>query len=214
MSEEILVKQGAPTLAGIKTGSLFPCPCRDEGALLDDIRRLNRLLAPKGLCLLPIRFKDGQALLYLYRPAVLHRDLQNRLARRILSDAGYPTDGGCGRCVAQLIRRFREDGQFPHEVGLFLSYPPEDVQGFIDHRACDFKCAGLWKVYSDERRAQRLFSRFKHCTEDYCARWQTGWDIDRLAVATHRAGTQPASDTFRRPGLCGGGKCDTIAAMS
>ena len=121
MSEEILVKQGAPTLAGIKTGSLFPCPCRDEGALLDDIRRLNRLLAPKGLCLLPIRFKDGQALLYLYRPAVLHRDLQNRLARRILSDAGYPADGGCGRCVAQLIRRFREDGQFPHEVGLFLS---------------------------------------------------------------------------------------------
>lgn len=214
MSEEILVKQGAPTLAGIKTGSLFPCPCRDEGALLDDIRRLNRLLAPKGLCLLPIRFKDGQALLYLYRPAVLHRDLQNRLARRILSDAGYPVDGGCGRCVAQLIRRFREDGQFPHEVGLFLSYPPEDVQGFIDHRACDFKCAGLWKVYGDERRAQRLFSRFKHCTEDYCARWQTGWDIDRLAVATRRTGTQPASDTFRRPGLCGGGKCGTIAAMS
>ena len=62
MSEEILVKQGAPTLAGIKTGSLFPCPCRDESALLDDIRRLNRLLAPKGLCLLPIRFKDEQAL--------------------------------------------------------------------------------------------------------------------------------------------------------
>ena len=214
MSEEILVKQGAPTLAGIKTGSLFPCPCRDEGALLDDIRRLNRLLAPKGLCLLPIRFKDEQALLYLYRPAVLHRDLQNRLARRILSDAGYPVDGGCGRCVAQLIRRFREDGQFPHEVGLFLSYPPEDVQGFIDHRACDFKCAGLWKVYGDERRAQRLFSRFKHCTEDYCARWQTGWDIDRLAVATRRTGTQPASDTFRRPGLCGGGKCGTMAAMS
>ena len=39
MSEEILVKQGAPTLAGIKTGSLFPCPCRAEGALQDDIRR-------------------------------------------------------------------------------------------------------------------------------------------------------------------------------
>ena len=214
MSEEILVKQGAPTLAGIKTGSLFPCPCRDEGALLDDIRRLNRLLAPKGLCLLPIRFKDGKALLYLYRPAVLHRDLQNRLARRILSDAGGYPEGGCAKCLAQLIRRFRAGEEFPHEVGLFLSYPPEDVKGFIDHRANGFKCAGLWKVYGDERRAQRLFSRFKHCTEDYCARWQTGWDIDRLAVATRRAGTQPASDTFRRPGLCGGGKCGTIAAMS
>ena len=69
MPEEILVKQGAPTLAGIKTGSLFPCPCEDRSALLADIRRLNRLLVPKGLCLLPIRFLGAQALLYLYRPA-------------------------------------------------------------------------------------------------------------------------------------------------
>ena len=30
MSEEILIRQGAPTLAGIKTGSLFPCPCEDR----------------------------------------------------------------------------------------------------------------------------------------------------------------------------------------
>ena len=126
MSEEILIRQGAPTLAGIKTGSLFPCPCDDREALLTDVRRLNRQLVPKGLCLLPIRFKDGQALLYLYRPAVLHRDLQDGLAQRILTQAGYAC-GGCGRCVAQLIRRFRESGEFPHEVGLFLSYPPEDV---------------------------------------------------------------------------------------
>ena len=63
MSEEILIRQGAPTLAGIKTGSLFPCPCEDRRALLSDIRRLNRRLSPKGLCLLPIRFSGGQALL-------------------------------------------------------------------------------------------------------------------------------------------------------
>ena len=49
MSEEILIRQGAPTLAGIKTGSLFPCPCDDREALLTDVRRLNRQLVPKGL---------------------------------------------------------------------------------------------------------------------------------------------------------------------
>ena len=161
MSEEILIRQGAPTLAGIKTGSLFPCPCDDREALLTDVRRLNRQLVPKGLCLLPIRFKDGQALLYLYRPAVLHRDLQDGLAQRILTQAGYAC-GGCGRCVAQLIRRFRESGEFPHEVGLFLSYPPEDVKGFIAHRANDFKCAGLWKVYGNEEKARSLLAKYKN----------------------------------------------------
>ena len=146
MSEEILVRQGAPTLAGIKTGSLFPCPCEDKEALFADIRRLNRLLVPKGLCLLPIRFLKGQVLLYLYRPSELRRDLENEQAAEILHHAGY-NSGHCGRCIANLIRRFREGGEFPHEVGLFLSYPPEDVKGFIDHRACNFKCAALFGSY-------------------------------------------------------------------
>lgn len=60
----------------------------------------------------------------------------------LLRQAGYE-DESCARCVARLACRFRESGEFPHEVGLFLSYPPEDVKGFIDHRANDFKCAGL-----------------------------------------------------------------------
>ena len=146
MSEEMVVRQCAPTLAGIKTGSLFPCPCTDRDALLDEVRQLNRRLSPKGLCLLPLRFTEGSALLYLYRPATLRRDLSDDLARRLLAEAGY--DGGsCGRCVATLIRRFRQGADFPHEIGLFLSYPPEDVKGFVDNRARSYKCAGLWKVY-------------------------------------------------------------------
>lgn len=48
MSEDILIRQGAPTLAGIKTGSLFPCPCKDREALLDDIRQLNRAAVAEG----------------------------------------------------------------------------------------------------------------------------------------------------------------------
>ena len=182
MSEDILIRQGAPTLAGIKTGSLFPCPCEDREALLDDIRQLNRRLSPKGLCLLPIRFLAGQALLYLYRPAELRRDLRDAQASELLHQAGYGNES-CAHCVARLARRFRESGEFPHEVGLFLSYPPEDVKGFIDHRANNFKCAGLWKVYGDEEKARSLFAKYRKCTEIYCALWQSGSKLEQLAVA-------------------------------
>ena len=180
MSEELLVKQCAPTLAGIKTGSLFPCPCDDRESLLADIRRLNRLLVPKGLCLLPIRYRDDHALLYLYRPAELRRDLESGMARDILQKAGYRCDG-CQRCVARLIRRFREEGEFPHEVGLFLSYPPEDVKGFLEHRPC--KCVGCWKVYENEEAAKKTFAKYKACTRVYCRQLASGIDIERLTVA-------------------------------
>ena len=113
-----------------------------------------------------------------------HVQLRDRVGQLhpLLADAGYP-DKGSEQCVAYLARRFRSGGEFPHEVGLFLSYPPEDVKGFIDHRANDFKCAGLWKVYGNEEKARSLFAKYKKCTEIYCALWQSGSRLEQLAVA-------------------------------
>ena len=99
-----------------------------------------------------------------------------------------PHSGGCARAIwleyaNQQTFKGGESGEFPREVGLFLSYPPEDVKGFIDHRASGFKCAGLWKVYGDEEKARSLFAQYKKCTEIYCALWQSGSKLEQLAVA-------------------------------
>ena len=106
MSEENVVRLCAPTLAGIKTGSLFPCPYECRETLLTEIRRYNQVLVPKGLCLLPLRFTEKSALLYLYRPCDLERDLQDRLATEILQHAGYACTGS-EQCLMQLIERLR-----------------------------------------------------------------------------------------------------------
>ena len=99
-----------------------------------------------------------------------------------------PPSGGFSRAIGLEYanrKAFKgdESGEFPHEVGLFLGYPPEDVKGFIDHRANGFKCAGLWKVYGDEKKARSLFEKYRKCTEIYCALWQSGLKLEQLAVA-------------------------------
>ena len=71
MSEETVVRQCAPTLAGIKSGSLFSCHCENKKELQDQIRTFNRKYVPRGLCLIPLRYEKNRALLYLYRPAGL-----------------------------------------------------------------------------------------------------------------------------------------------
>ena len=183
MSEENLVRQCAPTLAGIKTGTIFPVSFETKAELTTDIRDLNRILVPKGLRLLPLCYRENRtALLYLYRPSELRQDLRDRLAEVLLNEAGYPAHGS-EQCVACLVRRFRESGEFPHEVGLFISYPPQDVRGFIENHAVNYKCAGLWKVYGDVELAQSLFTKFRKCTDIYCALWRAGSSIDQLAVA-------------------------------
>lgn len=182
MSEEHLIRQCAPTLAGIKTGTIFSVKFDSLPTLTEEIRTLNHLLVPRGLRLLPLRYQGETALLYLYRPSGLRRDLKDALASSLLQAAGYG-DRSSEECVAHLARRFRSGGEFPHEVGLFLSYPPRDVQGFIENRAVNYKCAGLWKVYGDVEQAQALFRKYRKCTDIYRELWRAGSDLGQLAVA-------------------------------
>lgn len=178
MSEELIVRHCAPTLANLKTGSLFVCPITDRPSFFSSLRSLNELLVPKGLRALPLRIREYSALIYLYRPSRLKKDLEDPAAIKILQDHGY----SCyGKCLPKLIERVRASEEFPHEIGLFLGYPPEDVQGFLDHRPC--KCSGCWKVYGDENKAKKTFDLYKKCERVYCQQLAQGIDIKRLTVA-------------------------------
>ena len=183
MSEQQFIRSTAPTLAGIKTGSLFPYRYASRGEAISELRGLNRRLAPKGLRLLPLRMTEDFAMLYLYRPGRLGADLQNRDAAVLLREAGYPEGDETG-CIRELRRRLAEHDDFPHEIGLFLSYPPEDVRGFMEHRDCGCKCVGCWKVYGDEKAARRKFAQYRRCTDCYLRRNAQGCTLEHLTVKT------------------------------
>ena len=183
MSVDDVIRHGAPTLAGIKTGNLFPCGFSSRKELAIQLRQINRVLVPRGLRLLPLRLGEDRALLYLFRPARLDRDLARREAGRLLDRAGY-RDKDQLACLRELIRRLRAEKEFPHEIGLFLDYPPEDVLGFMEHRGRDCKCVGCWKVYGDEAAARRRFAAYKSCTGNYCRRRAKGASLETLTVPT------------------------------
>ena len=179
--DELVIRQGAPTLAGLKTGCLFTwvCPSREE--LLGQLRRTNGQLRAKGLMLLPLGHVKERVLLYLYRPERLKEDLaSDGEAAALLRELGY---GREENRIVQLIRRLRKSGEFPHEIGLFLGYPPEDVAGFIENRGACCKCSGTWKVYGDPEEAQLRFRRFRSCTDCYLRQTRSGKTLSELSVA-------------------------------
>lgn len=182
MSEDIIVRHCSPTLAGLKTGNMFSCYFSDIDEMRDSVRRWNRLLGRKGLRVLPLKFEDRRALVYVYRVFQLSHDLKNDIVRRLLRERGYDTKMP-ERCIAQLIKKLEMGGEFPHEIGLFLGYPPEDVYAFINNGEQECKCVGYWKVYSDEERARRIFEKYRKCTDVYTALFAEGRSVDRLTVA-------------------------------
>ena len=182
MSEEMLIRHCAPTLAGIKTGNLFSCSCSCQEEVTKSVRRLNRILVPKGLRVLPLLVRDGRALIYVYRPSGLQNDWGDSQARQLLEQHGYSPDRA-DQCILRLIARLRSQEEFPHEIGLFLSYPPEDVHGFMKNCARGHKCVGYWKVYGDEDKARKTFECYEICTQNYCRLWESGNSPESLTVA-------------------------------
>ena len=118
MSETLLINHCSPTLAGIKTGNMFSCSYTCKNELNYEIRRLNRILVPKGLRIVPLRVKNGKALIYVYRPSKLSCDLDNHLAAKLLRQCGYSGKNG-NACLVELISKMDSCESFPHEIGLF-----------------------------------------------------------------------------------------------
>ena len=206
MSEDLIVRHCAPTLAGLKTGNMFTATFVSEAQLDAEVRQLNQILTEKGLRVTVLRIAchvncdetknkryikhSGKccggclrALLYIYRPGRLQNDLNMEEARDILASFGYDASNH-EDCIRRLSDRIHECDEFPHEVGLFLGYPTEDVKGFIKFRGRNSKTSGYWKVYGDVNRARKQFDRFSKCTGVYLKCLERGLPIAKLAVRT------------------------------
>ncbi|MCD8022800.1 MAG: DUF3793 family protein [Lachnospiraceae bacterium] len=85
--------------------------------------------------------------------------------------------------LAARFRSYKEGkSDFPHEMGIFLGYPLEDVRGFIENRGQNFKMSGYWKVYGDVAYASRVFQlyeRAKALALDLCGQGMGILDIWR-----------------------------------
>lgn len=183
MIRKALVEHCAPTLAGIKTGNMFTIKS-DQQDTDDEIRKLNGILVEKGLRLIPIRKNGNSILIYLYRPECLQKDLKDPLAEEILREKGYPC-GNCASCLVELVKHLRIDSSFPHEIGLFLGYPPYDVKKFMESSSKGVKCVGCWKAYSNEHEAKKTFEKYKKCTAIYNKESKDGRPLEALIVDMH-----------------------------
>lgn len=200
MSDDLILEHGAPTLAGLKTGNLISCPYQSREEVLSDVRRLNGLLRDKGLCMIPLKYMSRRVLIYLYRPQMLLEDLSKPSSRRILEKCGYQTASGKEEkrrllaeqkgnrayradCLRILVQKLQNSEDFPHEIGLFLGYPPEDVLGFIENHGENSKLTGVWKVYGDPEASRIRFEQFRTCTRIYCKAFRRGVPLAKLAVA-------------------------------
>lgn len=182
MLDEFLIRHSAPTLAGLKTANLFWYPWVSREEFQESIEKWQEIFRQKGLGLAVIRENGQRALLYVYRTSRLWQELQRKKTRAMLEQEGY-TYSGPKEAIEQLKLRLCCSESFPHEIGLFLGYPEEDVEGFIENQGKNCKCCGCWKVYCNEWDARKTFCKYKKCERVYQKLFSDGKPVWQLIVA-------------------------------
>lgn len=153
--------QCAPLIAGLKTANMLS---------------ISRHLYDKVLAVLDktdiscyiLRESKEKMILLLYKKAEMEKDFENEQVRNFLYGCGY-TEFDIEQLLWRLSERYRasmEGGEeFPHEFGIFLGYPIEDVQGFIQNKGKNCLYTGYWKVYKDLHEKVLLFQKFESARE-------------------------------------------------
>lgn len=170
-----ILQYAGPTLAGKKAGSLFRIPhplwSREKEALLF-------LLHTVHLQCIPVQASRQSVLVYLYSPALLNSILTIPENISFLAKLNYAPYSEV--YLSTLLKKVRSGQNFPHEVGLFLGYPLQDVQGYIENKGQNCLHNHYWKVYHNVEQAKQMFAAYDACKTRLMNALQAGASFEEI----------------------------------
>lgn len=148
-----LIENIGPTIMGVKPATLINIKCGDILSLCQSVCEEYESL---GLILIK-RYETGGKV-FVYHKESLESILSQREVRGFLHKLGYPKSQTVEKYLSSLSKRILET-VFPHEIGLFLGYPVEDVCGFMGAPIPYRKTMG-WRMYGDVNSSERIYNKF------------------------------------------------------
>lgn len=159
--ESQLVLQCAPLIAGLKKSNFLVIPTGYYSGL--------KLVLNNSQISDYVLMENNQTVsVLLYNKMAMTQYLMDWRVKKLLREMGY-FDYGIEAVLAFFAYRYRSyklGGQsFPHEMGILLGYPIEDVEGYIHNNGENFICSGYWKVYENPDYKVKLFRRFEYARD-------------------------------------------------
>ncbi len=180
--ERMLIEHCAPTLRNMKPANLFRYSPEANEQIKDIICAWNSELRKYGVSLIVLKScpVSGDILLYAFRPFWLKKIMMNSRVREFMIKEGYPDTADIPALLEELSGRLCLGREFPHEIGIFLGYPLEDVIGFIENKGENYTYSGYWKSYGDPEAAMACGNRYLQCMRSCLQKFEQGISIIQL----------------------------------
>ena len=177
--EERLAFHCGPAMAGIKPANLISFKNEEFEKISPRLKEIEFRLSSQDIRFETVYESEKHVLIMVYQEEALETCLRCRACAGILTEQGYPQCSGVRDYIKKKKKRVSQcNGDFPHEIGVFLGYPVEDVTGFIKNKGKSFKLNGYWKVYGDEKKASHMFRRYTECRDSLCRKLSQGISLE------------------------------------
>lgn len=156
-----LALQCAPLIAGLKVSNLL-------NISKSKLKQIREILKGTILSYRVLGTKGKKVTILLYNQKELDAYLADGMVQDMFASLGYPAvvlDEILPIFSARYQHYMENNQNFPHEMGLLLGYPVEDVEGFIRNGGKNYLHIGYWKVYANLSEKLQLFSRFERAKE-------------------------------------------------
>lgn len=153
----------APTVAGLKPATLVSFKESDSELLELCYSAVVREYEGESIKYFIVKSFKGNITILFYNEKKLHNVIFDSNNMRFLNRYGYSGDMLPEEVLEHLKSRFSD--ACPHEVGIFLGFPLEDVKSFIEFPDKKCRVCGYWKAYSNEEAAEEIFQLYDKAKE-------------------------------------------------
>ena len=174
--ENKMALQCAPIITGIKVSNLLIVSSKDEGTV-------RVILRKTGIIHYRLLRQNNKTTFLLFRIPGLTKHLQDPKVQLVLKESGYRdfSLGGILRTFQGRYETYMNKGEgFPHEIGILLGYPIEDVVGFMEQKGKNFLYSGYWKVYKDVPLKKQIFEQYENAKETLILLLASGYEIHSI----------------------------------
>ncbi len=180
--DELVGFHCAPVLADLKPANLFALHHQDIIEINLRLEKYNELFGERGIVFRSLCSCRKRVLVLAFNRDALTKLLQEKGRRAYLIAVGYAVESTLEQDLQTLECRLLTEDKFPHEIGIFLGYPLEDVLGFVLNGGAGCKCSGYWKVYGDVERARDTFAAYEKCRSYILRNLSKGLSLHQAVV--------------------------------
>ncbi len=175
--DQMLIHFCSPTLCEIKPGNMFFVKNNDFSE--NNFEQWKKSLFIRGFLSFAIKLSENSTAILICNVCWVRKILGDIAVHSYLVEKGYHC-GGVFDFVNDFTYRLHSIQGFPHEIGVILGYPVDDVIEFENHEGQNCKYCGQWKSYTDIEKAKQCHCNYKKCC-CFCERlYNEGYTLEYI----------------------------------